>query len=288
MPTTTIEGIELAYEVIGDQGAPWIITPGGRFSKDTAGVRELARAIAAQGNRVVIWDRPNTGESSVCFTGPTESEMQADALAGLLRVLDLAPATIVGGSGGARVSLLAAANHPEVATRLAILWITGGVYGLMNLGIVYCAGSIRAAWRGGMKAVAELPEWAEVTERNPANRERILDLDRDDFIATMERWMHAYCPGAGRTVPGITDDRLRAFPKPALIFRSGVSDAEHTRATSERLHELIPGSELAEPPWGDREWTDRMEAVNDGTAPGLFVRWPRLAPMLLEFAGRGT
>jgi pimeloyl-ACP methyl ester carboxylesterase len=286
MPTVTIEGIELAYEVIGEQGGGWIITPGGRFSKDTPGVRELAQVIAEQGNRVVIWDRPNTGESSVSFRGPTESEMQADALAGLLRALDLAPATIVGGSGGARVSLLAAANHPDVATRLAILWITGGVYGLMNLGIVYCAASISAAWRRGMEAVAELPDWAEVIERNPANRDRILALDRDEFITTMERWMHAYCPGEGRTVPGITDDRLRDFRKPALILRSGVSDAEHTRATSERLHELIPGSQLAEPPWGDREWTERMEAVNNGTAPGLFVRWPLLAPMLLDFAGR--
>jgi pimeloyl-ACP methyl ester carboxylesterase len=288
MPTATIEGTELAYELIGDQGDPWILTPGGRFSKDTPGVRELAHAIAEQGNRVVIWDRPNTGASSVCFTGPTESEMQADALAGLLRTLDLAPATIVGGSGGARVSLLAAANHPDVAARLAILWITGGVYGLMNLGIVYCAGSIRAAWRHGMEAVAELPEWSEVIERNPANRDRILSLNRDDFIASMERWMHAYCSCEGGTVPGITDDRLGAFPKPTLIFRSGLSDAEHTRRTSERLHELISGSQLVEPPWGDSEWNERSEAVNNGTAPGLFVRWPLLAPMLLEFAGRAT
>jgi pimeloyl-ACP methyl ester carboxylesterase len=286
MPTATIEGTELAYEVIGDQGDAWIVTPGGRFSKDSAGVRELAQVIAGQGNRVVIWDRPNTGASSVSFKGPTESEMQADALASLLRALNMTPATIVGGSGGARVSLLAAANHPDVAARLAILWITGGVYGLMNLGIVYCAASISAAWRRGMEGVAELPDWAEVIERNPANRDRILALNRDDFIATMERWMHAYCPREGRTVPGITDDRLRAFGKPALILRSGVSDAEHTRATSERLHELIPGSELAEPPWGDTEWTERMEAVNNGSAPGLFVRWPLLAPMLLEFAGR--
>jgi hypothetical protein len=43
--------------------------PGGRFSKDDAGVRELAEALAAEGNRVVIWDRPNCGASDVHFTG---------------------------------------------------------------------------------------------------------------------------------------------------------------------------------------------------------------------------
>ncbi len=85
MPTETIDGNRIAYEVIGDRGDPWIITPGGRYPKDTPGVRELAQAIAAEGYRVVIWDRPNTGDSSVCFSGPTESDMQADALAGLLR-----------------------------------------------------------------------------------------------------------------------------------------------------------------------------------------------------------
>jgi pimeloyl-ACP methyl ester carboxylesterase len=286
VPTATIDGTELAYEVIGDAGDPWVITPGGRFSKDTAGVRELAEALAAHGARVLIWDRPNTGASSVRFTGPTESDMQADALAGLLRHLDMAPATIVGGSGGARVSLLAAANHPDVAARLAMLWISGGVYGLMTLAIVYGGDSVQAAWRGGMPAVTELPGWAEVLERNPANRERFLALDRDEFIATMERWMLAYCPASGSTVPGITDDRLRALDVPTLVFRSGASDANHPRATSKRLHELIPGSRLVEPPWGDNEWNERAEAHQAGTARGLFERWPLLAPALLEFAGR--
>ncbi|MGO8890875.1 MAG: hypothetical protein ACLQB1_14460 [Streptosporangiaceae bacterium] len=35
-----------------------MITPGGRFSKDSPGVRELAAALAERGNRVLIWDRP--------------------------------------------------------------------------------------------------------------------------------------------------------------------------------------------------------------------------------------
>jgi pimeloyl-ACP methyl ester carboxylesterase len=284
MPTETIDGNQIAYEVIGDRGDPWIITPGGRFPKDTPGVRELAQVIAGEGYRVVIWDRPNTGASSVCFDGPTESDMQADALAGLLRRLGLGPATIVGGSGGARVSLLAAINHPDVTAKLAVLWITGGVSGLMSLGVVYCAPSIRAAWRGGMPAVADLPDWAEVLERNPANRDRILGLDRAQFIATMERWMRAYYPTDDSTVPGIADDRLRAFHTPTLIFRSGAVDPEHTRATTERVHDLIADSKLVEPPWGDNEWNERCDAFLAGEAPGLFLRWPLLAPTLLDFA----
>jgi pimeloyl-ACP methyl ester carboxylesterase len=281
--TAEIHGNVIEYEIIGTGGMPWVITPGGRFSKDVAGVRELAEALAANGNRILIWDRPNTGASDVCFTGASESEMQADALAELLRTVDMAPACIVGGSGGSRVSLLTAARHPDVAAKLALLWISGGVYGLMLLAVHYCGESIRAAWQAGMEAVVELPEWAEVLERNPRNRARFLALDPREFIATLERWMLVYCPGPSETVPGLSDAMCEKLDLPTLIFRSGISDPHHTRATSERLHELIRGSRLVEPPWNDDEWLQRGIAAREGTG-GLFERWPLLAPQLLEFA----
>jgi pimeloyl-ACP methyl ester carboxylesterase len=281
MPTAEIDGTTIAYELVGD-GAPWVLTPGGRFSKDTPGLRELATDLAAHGKQVLLWDRPNTGASDVCFTGPSESDMQADRLAGLLAALDMAPAVIFGGSGGSRVSLLAAANHPEVAAGLAMVWISGGVYGLMLLATHYCGESIRAAWQGGMEAVVELPEWAEVLDRNPRNRERFLQLDPSQFIETLERWMLAYCPDPETTVPGLPDAMCTQLAVPTLIFRSGKSDPHHTRATSERLHELIAGSRLVEPPWGDDEWKQRGDAARNGTGH-LFERWPLLAPQLLQF-----
>jgi pimeloyl-ACP methyl ester carboxylesterase len=280
MPTVEIDGTLISYEVIG-RGAPWVLTPGGRFSKDTPGLRELATELAAHGKQVLIWDRPNTGASDVCFTGPSESDMQADLLATLLRRLDLAPAVMFGGSGGSRVSLLTAANHPEVAAGLAMVWISGGIYGLLLLATHYCGESIRAAWQGGMEAVVELPEWAEVLERNARNRERFLALDAREFIATLERWMLAYCPDPASTVPGLPDAKCSTVKLPTLIFRSGASDPHHTRATSERVHELIPGSRLVEPPWGDDEWKQRGEAARNGSGH-LFERWPLLVPQLLD------
>ena len=167
-----MDGVEIAYELIGE-GQPWVITPGGRFSKDYGGVREMAEALAAHGKQVLIHDRPNCGASSVVFRGRSESEVQAEVLGALLRQLDLGPTVIVGGSGGARVSLLTAARNPDQTAGLAMWWISGGVPGLLSLASYYCMPSLRprgaAAWRrwsscrvgGGARA-------------QPGNRERFL------------------------------------------------------------------------------------------------------------------
>jgi pimeloyl-ACP methyl ester carboxylesterase len=283
MATATVNGLSISYELIG-RGRPWVITPGGRDSKDTPGVRELATELAAGGNQVLIWDRPNTGASDVCFHGESESTMQADVLAGLVEALDLGPAVIAGGSGGSRVSLLAATRHPDLTSGLALWWISGGVLGLIGLATHYCSGSIRAAWAGGMEAVLALPEWAEVLERNPGNRQLFLDQDPQEFVATLERWMAAYCPCGDQLVPGLDDEQGRTLDRPALVFRSGASDLNHRRETSEQVARLLPRARLVEPPWGDTEWRERQAARTSGEAPGLFVRWPLLAPTLLDWA----
>ena len=281
MPLANVNGLEIAYDVIGSGGRPWTLTPGGRYGRDTPGIRELAEEIASEGYQVVIWDRPNTGESSVCFDGSNESAMQADALGGLLRELDLSGAVIAGGSGGSRVSLLSATRHRDLTAGLAMWWISGGIFGLMSLAVHYCGGSIRAAWFEGMEAVAALPEWQDVIAANPKNRDIILAQDPKGFIRTLESWMAVYCPDDERAmVPGVPNEDVRGFDRPALVFRSGESDLHHTRHTSELLASLLPQSTLVEPPWPDTEWNDRHIVPGDP----LFVRWPLLAPQLLSWA----
>jgi hypothetical protein len=175
------------------------------------------------------------------------------------------------------VSLLTVANHPDVAAGLAVLWISGGAFGLMSLAVHYCGPWLHAAWTDGMTAVADLPDWAEVIERNPGNRQRILDQDRQRFVETMERWMLAYYPRPSEHVPGLTDELARRITVPTLVFRSGISDPFHTRATSETLASLIPGARLVEPPWPDTEWNDGHVRMARGEQAGVFESWPQLA-----------
>jgi pimeloyl-ACP methyl ester carboxylesterase len=284
VPVAELDGLEIAYEVVGE-GQPWVITPGGRFHKEFGGIPEMARALADRGKQVVTWDRPNCGGSSVAFGGTSESEVQADALGALLRHLDLGPTVIVGGSGGARVSLLAAARNPDVTAGLAIWWISGGVPGLLSLANYYCMPSAGAAWRGGMEAVVELPQWQEVLDKNPGNRARFLAIDRDEFLGVMDRWMMAYCACDEGLVPGLTDADVAGMDIPVLVFRSGVSDMAHTRATSERIAAGIGSARLVEPPWGDTEWNERSaEYAANGNTTGLFTRWPLLVPQLVEWS----
>jgi pimeloyl-ACP methyl ester carboxylesterase len=283
VPVAELDGLEIAYDVVGE-GPAWILTPGGRFTKEVGGLPEMAQAIADHGRTVVTWDRPNCGSSSVVFRGPSESEVQAEALAALLRHLDVGPAVIAGGSGGARVSLLAAARHPDVTAGVAMWWISGGVPGLLQLAGYYCMPSLDAAWHGGMEAVAALEQWQEVIERNPRNRERILSYDRAEFLEVMDRWALAYCPCEDSLVPGLDDADVARLDMPILVFRSGESDMSHTRATSEALAAGLPGAELVEPPWGDTEWNERRAAIEE--TGSLFVRWPLLVPQLIEWADR--
>ncbi len=283
MAYTDINGIGIAYDLIGDAGAPAVvITPGGRFPRDTQGLPQMAEQFAAAGRRVLLWDRPNCGGSDICFDAPSESGMQADALVGLLRELDLGPLAMLGGSGGSRIALLAAAAAPELCSHLAVWWISGGPISLAQLAAYYCGDSATAAARGGMEEVANLPGWQEQIERNPKNREIILAQDAQQFIERMQQWAAAYAYSETSPVPGMGPAEFARLSMPTMIFRSGQSDISHTRRTSEWVHEMAPGSQLVEPPWPDQEWNN-CSKIPLLPGRGRFERWPLLMPQLLEF-----
>ncbi|MEJ6010022.1 alpha/beta hydrolase [Novosphingobium aquae] len=279
MPRLDINGASLAYEVIGDGARSVAITPGGRFSRETPGVRQLAEALAAHDCRVLIYDRPNCGESEVLFTGESETRQNADALAELLWATGLAPALIVAASGGAREAIVAAIHHPDVVSGLHVQWLSGGAIGIATLPIFYCADAALAAATHGMEAVLALPGWQEPLTRWPANRDRILAQDRHAFVATMRRWADAYFP-TDAPIPCVTRAQMQALNLPVTVLRGGASDLHHPRETSEAVAALIPGAVLCEPPWGDREWLERLDASMAGRG-GLFESFSKLVPSIL-------
>jgi pimeloyl-ACP methyl ester carboxylesterase len=286
MSRIEVSGIGVEYELLGQPRAPAIaLTPGGRFAKDSPGVRELGEALAAGGKRVLLWDRPNCGSSDISFDAKNESELQARTLIQLIRALDLGPTALAGGSAGSRASLIAAARDPEIVSHLLQWWISGGTISLMMLGASYACESAVAASMGGMAAVAALPTWAEQINRNPRNRDIILKQDPDRFIATMERWASAFVPSKTSPVPGMSSKDFARLTMPVLIFRGSTKDIFHPAQISEWAHKLIPHSELVDAPWPDEAFLKRLMAASS-SGSGHFLDWPLLAPAILEFVSR--
>jgi 2-hydroxy-6-oxonona-2,4-dienedioate hydrolase len=290
MPDKTIEinGGNVVYEILGNKGDFIVLTPGGRFSKDIPGLCPLAEALVEGGYRVLLWDRPNCGKSDVQFYGQSESHMRAETLHHLITALDIGPCILAGGSGGARDSMLTTMLYPELVTRLVVWNIVGGVYGTFVLGSYYVVPSILAVRGAGMQSVLSVSEWRERIEANPSNKQRILDLDADEFLKVMLRWLNAFVSKPGQTIPGVDDEMFDSITVPTLIIRGGENDLDHPKRTSLEVSCLIKGSKLIDPPWPEDAWERAGEERAKGKVKrfNMFDTWVLAAPAILDFLGR--
>ncbi|MDT5113407.1 MAG: 2-hydroxy-6-oxonona-2,4-dienedioate hydrolase [Mycobacterium sp.] len=283
-----INGGHVVYEILGKQGDFIVLTPGGRFSKDIPGLRPLALALVKGGYRVLLWDRPNCGKSDVQFWGRSESHMRAETLQQLITKLDIGPCIIAGGSGGARDSMLTTMLYPELVTKLVVWNIVGGVYGSFVLGSHYLVPSILAVRGLGIKGLPSVREWRDLIEENPHNEQRILALDTDEFLKVMLRWLNAYVPKPGQTIPGVEDEMFDQIKVPTLIIRGGENDWDHPKRTSLEVSCLIKGSKLIDPPWPEDAWERAGEARAAGKVKqfNMFDTWVKAAPAILDFLSK--
>jgi 2-hydroxy-6-oxonona-2,4-dienedioate hydrolase len=283
-----VSGGNVVYEILGESGDLIVLTPGGRFGKDIPGLRPLAEALVDGGYRVLLWDRPNCGKSDVQFYGQSESHMRAETLHGLLGALGVQRCIIAGGSGGARDSMLATMLYPELVSKLVVWNIVGGVYGTFVLGSYYVVPSILAARGAGIEGLLKVPEWRQRIEENPNNKQRFLDLDCDEFLKVMLRWLNAFVSKPGQTIPGVEDEMFDRIQVPTLIIRGGENDWDHPKRTSLEVSCLIKGSELIDPPWPEDAWERASEDRAAGRVQhfNMFDTWVQAAPAILEFLGR--
>ena len=141
--------------VVRPESTP-VLTPGGRFAKDSPGLPELARPWPAGSSRVLLWDRPNCGASDISFEAESESALPAHTLIELIRALELNP--------GRRLWLPDRAVSQGISDRRRARSRGGFAFDRVvdqrrssefdfARGF-YCVGSAIAASRGGMAAVA--------------------------------------------------------------------------------------------------------------------------------------
>jgi pimeloyl-ACP methyl ester carboxylesterase len=247
MPLATVRGTTINYEVLGERGIWVALSPGGRRSLDM--VRSLGQRMANAGYRVFLHDRRNCGLSDIVIGGEaSEYEVWADDLYHLLSQLNALPAVVGGGSSGCRLSLLFALKYPA-AVRALLLWrVTGGAFAAERLTENYYGQYIRAARAGGMAAVCALDHFKERIETRPSNRETLMAMDPQAFIAAMERWREQFRRGAELPVIGASEKDLNSITVPTCIIpgndkthNHAVAEAAHRMIRTSKLHDLFPG-----------------------------------------------
>lgn len=240
MPIATVRRVNLHYDIIGDSGPFVALQPGGR--RAGASLFGLATKIAEAGNRVVIYDRRNTGRSSLAIEGESENDEWAEDLHELLKQIDALPAYIGGSSSGCRLALILALKRPEDVRGLLLWRITGGAYAAERLTNQYYTSHIDAATEGGMAAVCRLDHWSEVIAANPEVKDRLMGFDPYDFVARISRWRQSFLAGADHPVIGISPGQLRSLAMPACICPG--SDPVHPREPGQAAHRLMPNAEM--------------------------------------------
>jgi len=276
MPVTTVRGVEINYQVLGEQG-PWVaLQPGGR--RGLEGVKPLGQKLAEAGNRVLVYDRRNCGASAISFDGgDSENEVWVADLHELLLQLDALPAFIGGSSSGCRLALLAALRHPTDVRGLLLWRVTGGAFAAKRLVENYYTQFIEAVQRGGMEAVYRTEHFAALIASNPANRERLLSMGVERFIGVMNAWRRSFNEGADHPVIGISPAELRSMTMPACIVPG--NDRTHPREPGQIAHRLMPNAEYHEVLTEDR--LDLDVALDDWNAKeGL------LAAIFVDFLRR--
>lgn len=252
-------GIEIAYEVLGDPAAPPVLLVMGAGAQLVDWPDGFCRELVDRGLRVIRFDNRDAGGSTRFPDEPvpdfaairagdtssapyTLSDMAADAV-GLLDVLGIAGAHVVGASMGGMIAQVAAIEHPDRVRSLTSIMATTGEPGVGEPDF-----SVFAELGGPPREREAFIRWQVRAKRAVASRGFGFDADE-----AAERAARAY--DRGYDVLGLqrqgtavvaTGDRtagLRSLRVPALVVHGTadpVCDVSGGRATAA----AIPGAEL--------------------------------------------
>ena len=276
MPVARIHGLNINFEIVGDDGPPAVLITGGR--RGYTEFKPLAAKIAAAGYRVFLHDRRNTGASDISIEGKeVEEAVWADDLHELLKQHDAVPAFIGGSSSGARTAINFCIRHPDATRALLLMRVTGGEFAARSLPENYYGQFIRLAREGGMAAVCATEEYQERFKENPANLDKMMEMDDREYIAAISNWLALFEDVAHLPVMGISEYQLRAIKVPTMIIPG--NDLVHSSSSAKVAHEMIDGSELHQLPV-----TDQDEPVIPFTAWEYLE--PEIAQTFTEFMSR--
>jgi pimeloyl-ACP methyl ester carboxylesterase len=257
MATAHLDGADINFEVVGDDG-PWIaVISGGRHPLGE--LEPVAGTLARRGFRVLLHDRRNCGRSSFDFASTAPEEfIWADDVARLLTHLGITELAVFGRSRGARVAMRFVLRYPQRVRALGMWGLSGGPQATDYLDRYYYDDYLRAVRASGMEGVCATGHFANVMSSDPAQRERLLAVDPQVFIAAMERWRAEFDASAQTTVMSFDDAELQRISVPTVLMP--FYDWLHPRGTLDHAHNMIAGSELVD---FDPQRRDRPSITGD-------------------------
>ena len=285
MATAIIDGIPTRYEVVGSGPPLLLYAPGGfdatieKWSSLGVYARVKLMDHLPRACTCIVFDRRECGQSG----GRVEAVTWADYVAqgrGLLDHLKIERALLMGGCMGCSPVFAFAAAHPERVLGMVLWWPVGGPKYRMK-GRQRFADHLAFVRENGLAAVVDLVRregkafgaeprggpWASVIRHDAAFAASYAKLDREGYLATVERMRDALLDRD--TAPGAEPEDLMRLGIPALIVPG--HDESHATSAARYLEECLPRSEY---------WDVTVDAQTAQSAP------PRVLDFLASAARR--
>ena len=217
MTIARIRTADIWHHVYGASG-PWVaMIQGGRHM--ATDLEETAQPISKKGFRVLVFDRLNSGRSSIDFDkSEPEEEGHIKDLAALLKHVGARRAFLIGRSGGARIALKFTLSYPETVHGLFLWGISSGKVTFRYLDNYYFGKNLRACRSGGMADVCELEHFALMIQARPKNQNILMAIDPEQFMTVMKSWRSVFAIGAHYRVMGISNKQLASITTPTKIM----------------------------------------------------------------------
>lgn len=266
-----LDGLEMRFELLG-AGIPLVYTPGAFYALESS--RIVAETFVPRGYQVLLWDRPNTGGSTLLFKPEHLLRLWADQLDALLDHVGFSTAFFAGVANGLLASLHFATWHPG---RMDGLILAGALTGNREWWRAVVESSMlepaRVIEERGVDAALQLGggrwgvfDWPEQFRLAPHKEQQLLSMDPAVAAESLRAWSDGYTRAGHVWAAGLTDEQLSGIGAAAIVF-SGPGELWqaypfHGREDAERLHAALNRSELVISPenLGER-WPSVMKQI---------------------------
>src|SRR4029078_2543466 len=102
----------------------------------------------------------------------------------------------------------------------------------------------KAAKEGGMAAVCATEQYRERIAAHPSNKERLMKMDAQRYIAQMSQCLQVFTRGPVKPMYGVTEAQLKSIKVPTIVIPG--NDKTHASVAERHIRQLLPGSTTTE------------------------------------------